>query len=192
MRLLLALAAATILGCSQPPQFTSTDITGAEFGREFPAPLPDHTGQARRLSDFKGKVVVVFFGYTQCPDVCPTTMSTMANVLKLLGSDGEKVQVLFLTVDPERDTSTLLAAYVPQFHPSFLGLSADLATTTATALEFKVFFQKQPGSTPGSYSVDHSANSYIYDPQGRLRLYVKHGEAPEKIAADIKLLLAGK
>ena len=116
----------------------------------------------------------------------------MAEVLKLLGSDGQQVQVLFVTVDPERDTRELLAAYVPQFHPSFIGLSADLPTTAATALEFKVFFQKQPGSTPKLYSVDHSASSYVYDPQGRLRLYVRHGEAPEKVAADIKLLLAGK
>jgi len=181
-----------VLGCSQPPRFFSTDITGAEFGREFSSPLTDHSGQARRLADFKGKAVVIFFGYTQCPDVCPTTLSAMTEVLKLLGNDGQKVQVLFVTIDPERDTRELLAAYVPQFHPSFIGLGADLATTAATALEFKVFYQKQPGSSPTTYTVDHSANSYIYDPQGRLRLFVKHGEAPEKIAADIKVLLAGK
>lgn len=198
MRRLIALAAALIvplvvvLGCSQPPRFFSTDITGAEFGREFSAPLTDHTGQTRRLADFKGKAVVIFFGYTQCPDVCPTTLSAMTEVLKLLGNDAGKVQVLFVTIDPERDTRELLAAYVPQFHPSFIGLSADLATTAATALEFKVFYQKQPGSSPKTYTVDHSANSYIYDPQGRLRLFVKHGEAPEKIAADIRVLLAGK
>jgi len=189
---LAGLCAAVLLGCSQPPQFANTDITGAEFGREFSAPLTDHNGQPRRLADFKGKVVVIFFGYTQCPDVCPTTLSTMAEVIKLLGSDGPRVQVLFVTIDPERDTRELLAAYAPQFHPSFIGLNADLATTAATALEFKVFFQKQPGSSPTSYTVDHSANSYVYDPQGRLRLYVKHGELPEKIAADIRLLLAGK
>jgi protein SCO1/2 len=189
---LLALCAAMLAGCSQAPQFSSTDITGAEFGREFSAPLTDHTGQPRRLAEFKGKAVVIFFGYTQCPDVCPTTLSAMAEVLKLLGDDGRKVQVLFVTVDPERDTRELLAAYVPQFHPSFIGLNADLATTAATALEFKVFYQKQPGSSPTTYTVDHSANSYVYDPQGRLRLYVRHGETPEKIAADIALLLAGK
>lgn len=189
---LMTLCASLLIGCSQPPQFNSTDITGAEFGREFPAALSDHTGQARRLADFRGKAVVIFFGYTQCPDVCPTTLSAMAEVLRLLGNDGQKVQVLFVTVDPERDTRELLAAYVPQFHPSFIGLNADLATTAATALEFKVFYQKQAGSTSTSYTVDHSANSYIYDPQGHLRLYVKHGETPEKIAADIKLLLVGK
>jgi len=189
---LTTLCAALSLGCSQSPQFFSTDITGAEFGREFSSPLADHTGQPRRLADFKGKAVVIFFGYTQCPDVCPTTLSAMAEVLKLLGSDAQKVQVLFVTLDPERDTQELLAAYVPQFHSSFIGLNADLATTAATALAFKVFYQKQPGSSPTTYTVDHSANSYIYDPQGHLRLYVKHGEAPEKVAADIKLLLSGK
>lgn len=192
MVLSTALYTALMLGCGQPPQFNSTDITGSEFGREFPTPLTDHTGQLRRLADFKGKAVVIFFGYTQCPDVCPTTLSTMAAVLKLLGDDGQKVQVLFVTVDPERDTRELLAAYVPQFHPTFIGLSADPATTAATALAFKVFYQKQPGSSPTAYSVDHSASSYVYDPQGHLRLYVKHGETPEKIAADIRLLLAGK
>lgn len=198
MRRMTTLAAAliaalvTVLGCSQPPSFFSTDITGAEFGREFSAPLIDHTGQTRRLADFRGKAVVIFFGYTQCPDVCPTTLSAMTEGLKLLGNDAGKVQVLFVTIDPERDTRELLAAYVPQFHPSFIGLSGDLATTAATALEFKVFYQKQAGSSPTTYTVDHSANSYIYDPQGRLRLFVKHGEAPEKIAADIKVLLAGK
>ncbi|MCX7176826.1 MAG: SCO family protein [Proteobacteria bacterium] len=192
MRRLIALCTMLLLGCSQPPQFNSTDITGAEFGREFSSPLTDHTGSPRRLADFKGKAVVIFFGYTQCPDVCPTTLSAMAEVLKLLGDDGRKVQVLFITVDPERDTRELLAAYVPAFHPSFIGLSADATTTAATALAFKVFYQKQAGSSPNTYSVDHSANSYVYDPQGHLRLYVKHGEIPEKIAADIKLLLAGK
>jgi len=192
MRRLMILCAALLLGCSQPPRFFSTDITGAEFGREFSAPLTEHTGQLRRLADFRGKAVVIFFGYTQCPDVCPTTLSSLAQVLKLLGKDAQRVQVLFITVDPERDTRELLAAYVPQFDPSFIGLNSDLATTAATALEFKVFYQKQAGSSPTTYSVDHSANSYVYDPQGRLRLYVKHGETPENITADIKLLLAGK
>ncbi|MBI3526290.1 MAG: SCO family protein [Betaproteobacteria bacterium] len=194
MRRLITLfvAVAALFGCSQPSHFVSTDITGAAFGREFTAPFTDHTGQPRRLADFKGKVVMLFFGYTQCPDVCPTTLASMAEVMKLLGSDAARVQVLFITVDPERDTRQLLAAYVPQFNPSFIGLYADPATTAATALEFKVFYQKQAGSTPNTYTVDHSANSYIYDPQGRLRLYVKYAEPPASIAADIKLLLAGK
>jgi protein SCO1/2 len=191
-RLAALFALLLLIGCSQPTHFYSTDISGADFGREFPAPLTDHTGRARRLAEFKGKAVVIFFGYTQCPDVCPTTLSAMTEALRLLGDDGQKVQVLFITIDPERDTRELLAAYVPQFHPSFIGLRADLASTAATALEFKIFYQKQPGSSPTTYSVDHSANSYVYDPQGHLRLFVKHGEAPEKIAADIKVLLAGK
>ncbi len=181
-----------LIGCGEPPRFANTDITGAEFGREFSSAFTDHTGQPRRLADFKGKTVVIFFGYTQCPDVCPTTLTGMAEVMKLLGGDAAQVQVLFVTLDPERDTQQLLAAYVPQFYPSFVGLYADPAATAATALEFKVFYQKQAGSTPKTYTVDHSANSYIYDPQGRIRLYVKHAEAPAKIAADIKLLLAGK
>ncbi|MFA7280766.1 MAG: SCO family protein [Sterolibacterium sp.] len=177
--------------CGKATHFAGTDITGAEFGREFSAPLTDHTGQLRRLADYKGKVVVIFFGYIQCPDVCPTTMSALAETLQLLGNDAQRVQVLFITVDPERDTRELLAAYVPQFHPAFVGLSADMAITAATAQEFKVFYQKQPGSKAGTYTVDHSANSFVYDPQGRLRLYLKYGESPQKIADDIRLLLGG-
>ena len=181
-----------LAGCGEPTKFSSTDISGAEFGREFSSPLTDHTGQLRKLSDYKGKVVVIFFGYIQCPDVCPTTLANMAEVMKLLGDDARRVQVLFITVDPERDTRELLAAYVPQFHPTFVGLSADAATTAATAREFKVFYQKQAGSTPHTYSIDHSANSYVYDPQGRLRISVMHAEPAQKIADDIKLLLSGK
>lgn len=181
-----------LYACGEAPRFASTDITGAEFGREFTAPLTDHTGQLRRLADYKGKVVVIFFGYIQCPDVCPTTLANLAEVMKLLGDDARRVQVLFITVDPERDTRELLAAYVPQFHPSFVGLSADAATIAATAKEFKVFYQKQEGSKPSTYTVDHTANSYVHDPQGRLRLYLMLGESPQNIAADLKLLLAGK
>lgn len=188
-----SIAVLLLTGCdSREPasDFRNTVITGAEFGRDFA--LTDHHGQLRRLSDYKGKVVVMFFGYTQCPDVCPTTLSTMAEVMKQLGESAKNVQVLFVTLDPERDTRELLAAYVPQFHPSFVGLYGDKTTTAATALGFKIFFQKQPGTTPKTYSIDHSANSYIYDPQGRLRLYVKHAETPANIVADIKELLAGK
>ncbi len=190
------LATLLLAGCdagAPAPLFRNTVIAqdAAEgYGRDFS--LVDHTGQARHLIDYKGKVVVLFFGYTQCPDVCPTTLSNMAEVMKLLGAESRKVQVLFITLDPERDTRQLLATYVPQFHPSFVGLSCDLAGTAATAREFKVFYQKQPGSAPNAYSIDHTANSYLYDPQGRLRLYVKHGELPDNIAADIRLLLAGK
>lgn len=190
MRFLLPFVLALLTGCGGSPHFASTDITGAEFGRDFA--LTDHSGQPRHLADYKGKVVVIFFGYTQCPDVCPTTLSAMAAAMKLLGEDAKRVQVLFVTLDPERDTQALLAAYVPQFDPSFVGLYADPAKTAATAKEFKVFYQKQPGSTPQTYSIDHSASDYVYDPQGRLRLLIKHDESPQNIAADLRQLLAGK
>jgi len=137
-------------------------------------------------------VVSVFFGYTQCPDVCPTNLSTMKRVLEILGPQAARVQVLFITVDPERDTRELLAQYVPAFHPSFVGLYADPARTAETAKQFKVFYQKQPGATPQTYTVDHSAGTYVYDPQGRLRLYVRHGETAEAIAHDIQRLLEGE
>jgi protein SCO1/2 len=136
--------------------------------------------------------VVLFFGYTQCPDVCPTTLSTMREAMALLGDDAKRVQVLFATVDPARDTPALLAQYVPSFHPSFLGLYGNEATIAATAKDFKVFYLKQPGKTPDSYSVDHSTGSYAFDPSGRLRLLLRHGETPANVAADLKLLLAGK
>ncbi len=190
LRRLLPFLAALLAGCGQSPHFFSTDITGARFGRDFA--LTDSAGQVRRLADYRGKAVVIFFGYTQCPDVCPTTLSGMAETMKLLGEDAKRVQVLFITLDPERDTREVLAAYVPQFDPSFVGLSADLATTAATAKEFKVFYQRQPGSTPKTYTIDHTATSYAYDPQGRLRLLVQYSEPPQDLAADLKLLLAGK
>ncbi len=179
-----------LTGCNQPPAFKATDISGSEWGKDFN--LTDHLGQPRKLADFKGKAVVLFFGYTQCPDVCPTTLSSMREVLKLLGDDANRVQVLFATLDPSRDTQELLAQYVPQFHPSFIGLRADEATTAALAKDFKVFYSKQPGSTPSTYTIDHSTGSYAFDPQGRLRLLLRHGEAPASVAADLKLLLAGK
>lgn len=177
-------------GCSEPVAFKSTDISGADWGKDFN--LTDHQGQPRRLSDFKGKAVVLFFGFTQCPDVCPTTLTTMRDALGKLGPDASRVQVLFVTLDPARDTTQLLAQYVPMFHPSFIGLRGDDASTAALAKDFKVFYAKQPGSTPGSYSIDHSTGSYAFDPQGRLRLLLRHGEAPDNVAADLKLLLAGK
>ena len=178
------------VGCGGPPHFVSSDITGAEFASDFA--LTDHAGQPRNLANYKGKAVIIFFGYTQCPDVCPTTLSGMAAAMKLLGEDAKRVQVLFVTLDPERDTQALLAAYVPQFDPSFVGLYGDVAKTAATAKEFKVFYQKQAGSTPQTYSIDHTASNYVYDPQGRLRLLIKHDESPQNIAADLKQLLAGK
>lgn len=187
LRILLALL---VTACSQPAHFNATDLTGSTIGTDFS--LPDQTGKLRRLSDFKGKVAIVFFGYTQCPDVCPTTLSTLREVMTQLGPQAERVQVLFITLDPQRDTPALLAQYVPSFHPAFLALRGDDAATVATAQAFKVFYKKQPGSTPDTYSVDHATGSYVYDPQGRLRLYVKYGDTAEHITGDLKQLLAGK
>lgn len=178
-------------GCSEPPPaFKSTDISGVDWGKDFA--LTDHTGKVRRLADFNGKAVILFFGYTQCPDVCPTTLSSMNETLKLLGPDAGRVQVLFATLDPARDTQALLAQYVPQFNPTFLGLYGDEATTAALAKDFKAFYTKVPGATATTYTIDHSTGSYAFDPQGRLRLLIRHGEAAENVAADLKLLLAGK
>lgn len=187
----LALTAGGLAGCDKPApkqSFRNTDITGAEFAREFA--LTGHDGKPRTLADFKGKVVVVFFGFTQCPDVCPTTMSEMAEVMKQLGPDADRVQVLFITIDPERDTPELLAKYVPAFDPRFLGLVGDEEATKKVAREFKVFYQKVPGRTPGSYSMDHTAGSYVFDTQGKVRLFVKHGQGPEVLTQDLRKLLA--
>lgn len=183
--LLVALA-----GCDGGrPSFKNTDVTGADYAKDFA--LTDHTGKPRSLADFKGKVVTIFFGYTQCPDVCPTTLTEMKAVLEKLGPDAKRVQVLFVTIDPERDTQALLASYVPAFDSSFLGLYGDPQATASVARNFKVFYQKVPGKTPGSYTMDHSAGSYAFDPQGRLRLFVRHGQPLEGLVNDIKLLLAG-
>jgi protein SCO1/2 len=171
------------------PQFKSTDITGVDYGKSLA--LTDHTGKARTLADFRGKAVVLFFGFTHCPDVCPTTLADMAQVKRKLGPLGERVQVLFVTVDPERDTQDKLARYVPAFDPSFLGLRGDPEATRAVAKEFKVYFEKRPGATPGEYSVDHSAQSYVIDPQGRLRLFVRHERIGEDLAPDLRTLLEG-
>ncbi len=188
--LVAGLSALVLAGCDRgKPGFANTDVTGAEFGRQFS--LTDHHGKPRTLADFQGKVVVIFFGFTQCPDVCPTTMSEMAEVMKQLGPKADRVQVLFVTIDPERDTATLLSNYVPAFDPRFLGLYGDAQSTAAVAKEFKVFYQKVPGKTPGAYTMDHTAGSYVFDPKGRLRLFVKHGQGPAPIAADIDRLLAG-
>ena len=183
-----ALLALMIVACGPDrAKFQSSDVTGVAFGRDFK--LTDHTGKTRTLADFRGKVVVMFFGYTQCPDVCPTTLSDLAAAVQKLGADASRVQVLFVTIDPERDTPELLSQYVPAFNSTFLGLSGDAAATAATAREFKVLYQKQPGSTPGSYSMDHTAGTFVFDPQGRLRLFVSHGQGPEVFAHDIRELL---
>lgn len=189
--LLLAGCATLLAACgpSKPElKFNNTDVTGLDYARDFA--LTDHNGKPRTLADFKGKVVVMFFGYTQCPDVCPTTMVEMANVMKELGPDADKVQVLFVTVDPERDTQEILSQYVPAFDKRFLGLRGDLAQTEKVAKEFKVFYQKVPGKQPGSYTMDHTAGSYVFDPKGNIRLFVKHGQGPQNLAHDIKLLLS--
>ncbi|WP_407278644.1 SCO family protein [Aromatoleum evansii] len=187
------LAVATLAACSNPSAttaFRATDITGADYGKGLA--LSDHTGALRTLADFRGKVVTLFFGYTQCPDVCPTNLATMAEVMRQLGPDAERVQVLFVTVDPERDTLQLLAQYIPVFDPRFLALRGDAAQTTAVAKEFKVFYQKSGDTSGSNYTVDHSTGTYVFDPAGRVRLYVKHGETADNIAADIRSLLAGK
>jgi protein SCO1/2 len=193
MKRLLRMVGATLLAlvvaaCGPTaPKFLGSDVTGAGFGHDFR--LTDHTGKPRTLADFRGKVVVIFFGYTQCPDACPTTLSELAAALQKLGPDAARVQVLFVTVDPERDTPDLLSHYVPAFNPSFLGLRGDARATADAAKEFKVIYQKQPGATPGSYSMDHSAGTFIFDPQGRLRVYVSYGQGPEVFAHDIGELL---
>ncbi len=178
----------TLQACgSSGPSFLNTDVTGADYGKELS--LTDHTGKPRTLAEFRGKIVVVFFGYTRCPDVCPTTLSEMKMILDKLGEDRKKIQVLFVTIDPERDTPELLAKYVPAFDPSFLGLYGDEAATIKAAKEFKVFFQKVPGKTPDSYTMDHTAASYIIDTQGRLRLFARYGQ-PDSIATDLQTLLS--
>ena len=192
MRKLLALATAVVLvACgADAPKFRSTDITGADFGKELA--LTGHDGKARMLADFHGRLAVLFFGYTHCPDLCPTTLVDMAEVMKKLGSDAARVQVLFVTLDPERDTPEVLAKYVPAFDPGFLGLSGDAAATQRAAKEFRIFYEKRPGSAPGAYSVDHSGQSYVIDAQGRLRLFVRQERIAQDLAADLRVLLLEK
>ncbi len=159
-----------------------------DYARDF-APLKDHNGQQRSIQDFRGKVVVVFFGYTQCPDVCPTTLGEMVEVKKMLGADGERLQSIFVTVDPERDTPDMLKAYMANFGPSFLALRGTPEQTAAIAKDFKIYYKKAEGKTPTSYTMDHSAGSYIYDTQGRLRVYYRYGSGAEAMAHDVKQLL---
>jgi protein SCO1/2 len=194
-RLAVALAGAAFLaGCDRiagknaAPTFHFTDITGAEFARKLD--LPDVDGKARSLADWKGKVTVVFFGYTQCPDVCPTTMAELAQIRKLLGADGDKLQTVFVTIDPERDSAEILKAYVANFGPGVIALRGNAEQTAAAAKEFKVFFAKVPGKSPGSYTMDHSAASFVFDPAGRVRLFVPYGSDAKVLATDIKQLVA--
>ena len=171
-------------GCEKPA-FQSLDLTGASYGNDFK--LPDTEGRTRTLADFKGRALLLFFGFTQCPDICPTALSRAAEVMSLLGGEARRVQVAFVTVDPERDLPVVLREYTRAFHPSFIGLHADLETTAATALHFKVFYQKVP--TGASYTMDHTAITYAFDPQGRLRLAIRHEQTAASVAADLRLLL---
>lgn len=169
------------------PVFVGTDITGAPYARTLA--MPDIDGQPRTLGDFKGKVVVVFFGYTQCPDVCPTTMAELAQIKKSLGPDGDKLQAVFVTIDPERDTPVILKSYMASFDPSFVALRGSLGQTQAVAKEFKVYYAKVPGKTAGSYTMDHSAGSFIIDPEGHVRLFERYGAGADGMLADIKALM---
>lgn len=182
----LALSAALAACDADSQRFNSVDITGADYARNFS--LTDHTGVKRTLADYRGKVVVVFFGFTQCPDVCPTTLANMAEVKKQLGKTGDALQVIFITVDPERDTAQLLAQYVPGFDSSFVGLRGSAEETAAVAKEFKVFYQKVPGKTATSYTIDHTAGNYVFDRNGKIRLFVRHGTPVESLVADLKRL----
>ncbi len=186
----LSISAAGIFSaCSEKKaEFRGVDVTGADYAKDLP--LTDHHGKARHLADFKGKVVVVFFGFTQCPDVCPTSMQELAEVKKMLGKDGDRLQGIFVTVDPERDTPELLKAYMENFDPSFLALRGSPEQLAAVAKDFKIYYKKVEGKTPTSYTMDHSAGSYVYDTAGRLRVYNRYGSGPQALAADVKTLLA--
>lgn len=174
-----------ITGCVDE-KFIGTDISATSEGKDFT--LTDHHGQHRSLADFRGKLVVISFGYLHCPDICPTTLAEQAEALRQLGDDAAKVQIVFVSVDPARDTPDTLRAYVSAFHPSMLGLYGDDATTAATAKRFGVFYQHQPGATAQTYTVDHSTGSYVADRHGRVRLYLAHGKGSAALAHDLKLL----
>ena len=182
-----------LTACEKPQTpkvpFANTDITGLDYAKGFA--LTDHNGQPRTLADFKGKVVVVFFGYTQCPDVCPTTLSELASIKKALGSEAERLQVIFITLDPQRDTPELMAGFVPAFDSSFLGLWGEQAVIDKVAKEFKIFAQKVPSKDGKSYTIDHTAGSYVFDDQGRIRLFVRHGQGGDGLQKDLQRLLAG-
>ena len=187
-RLVLLGLAAWLAACTPAgPSFKGSDVTGATFGRDFA--LTDPAGQPRTLADYRGKAVVVFFGYTQCPDVCPTTLAALAEATRALGADADKVQVVFITVDPDRDTAALLAQYVPAFDRRFVGLRGDAAATERVAREFKVIYQKVPGATPDRYTMDHSAGIFLFDRAGRLRVYESSAD-PAVLAHDLRTLLA--
>jgi len=186
--LLSALAVFALVACSpDKPKFNAIDITGADYAKGFT--LTDHNGQNRSLSDFKGKVVVLFFGYTQCPDVCPTSMVELAEVKRLLGADGDKLQGVFVTVDPARDTAELLKAYMTNFDPTFVAFIPTPEQLAVVAKDYKIYYKKVDGKTSTSYTMDHSAGSYVYDTQGNLRLYSRYGVGTQVLAQDIQTLL---
>lgn len=192
LRLLVLAALSALLAACSPnkPAFRSIDITGADYARDFK--LADFNGQQRTLADFRGKVVVVFFGFAQCPDVCPTALSDLVQVKQLLGADGSKLQAIFITLDPERDSAQVLKAYTANFDPQFLALIPTVEQLPELARHFKIFYRKNEGKTPGSYTLDHSAGSYVFDPQGRVRLYTRQGIKPEALAQDVTILLRGQ
>ena len=186
-----ALAVLALAACSpEKPKFNSIDITGADYAKGFT--LTDHNGQSRSLSDFKDKVVVVFFGYTQCPDVCPTSMTELAEIKRLLAHDGDKLQGVFVTVDPARDTTELLKAYMTNFDPSFMAFTPTNEQLAMVAKDYKIYYKRVEGKTPTSYSMDHSAGSYVYDTRGHLRLYSRYGMGAKPLAEDIQTLLKAK
>ncbi len=185
--LLTSLAGCDNVAKDSQAQFQGIDITGADYGKALK--LTDHTGKIRTLEDFKGKVVLVFFGFTQCPEVCPTTLRELANLMKLLDADADRVQVLFVTLDPDRDTQAMLAKFVPAFHPNFLALRGDEAATKAAAQSFHVFFEKRPGTSPDNYNIEHFSGTFVFDRDGKLRLLMNYGISPDKILHDVKLLL---
>jgi protein SCO1/2 len=180
-------AACLSVACSPDgPKFTAIDITGADYAKDFA--LTDHNGQARTIKDFQGKVVMMFFGYTQCPDVCPTSMAEMAQIKQLLGKDGERLQALFVSIDPERDKPEMLKEYMAAFDPTFLALYTTTDKLAVLAKDFKVYYKKVDGPTPTSYTMDHTAGSYVYDTKGKLRLFTRYGTKPELIAEDLRIL----
>ena len=197
LRVLSALGAATLAGSAaftltactdeKKPAFQGVDVTGADYAKDIP--LTDVNGQKRSLKDFAGKVVAVFFGYTQCPDVCPTTLQELQEVKQALGADGDKLQAVFISLDPERDTPEVLKAYLANFDASFVGLSGTPDEIAAVAKDFKIYFKKVPGKAEGTYTLDHSAGTYLYDPQGRLRIYERYGAGPQLLVQDVKALL---
>jgi protein SCO1/2 len=186
--LLTALGASLVCACTQSkPPFKAIDLTGADYAKDFQ--LPDADGKVRSLADFRGKLVAVFFGYTQCPDVCPTTMAELAEAKKLLGAEADKLQVVFITVDPARDTPQVLKGYMGNFDPAFIALRPTPQQLEAVAKDFKVYYKKAEGATATSYTMDHSAATYVYDTKGQLRLYARYGAGPQALASDFRLLL---